>query len=142
MMDQIRLTYQLGLWFNKTLFSYYRSTYKGLLGAVQVHALDELYVGGALRPQEISDHLNVPKQHASKILARLNDLGFVRSEADPSDGRSRVFTLTDSGKALVESHIRESNSHFQHMLDTLDEEARQRLRAALEEAYGILADIK
>ena len=131
-MDQIFSTYQVGLWFNRNLFSFYRSTFKGMLGAVQVQVLSDLFMLGTAHPQEMADRLDVPKQHASKILARLSELGFVDSRPDPSDGRSRLFYLTENGTALVQQHIQESNAHFQEMLDKLGDEDRKALGESLE----------
>ena len=142
MTDHIQAAYQLGLWFNRTLISYYRSTYKGLFGAVQVQALDDLYVLGSVRPQEMADRLDIPKQHASKILSRLCDLSLAESQPDSSDGRSRIFCLTDSGRALVQEHIRQSNENFRKMLETLDGEALGELGTSLEKTLRILTRIK
>lgn len=141
-MDQIQSTYQLGLWFNRHLFSYYRSTFKGMFGAVQVQVLSDLYLLSRVRLQTLADRLDVPKQHASKILARLGDLGFVSSSPDPADGRSRFFTLTQNGTDLVRKHIQESNAHFQKMLEKLDEADRQTLSQSLQTLLGILDKIE
>ena len=141
-MDQVQLAYRVGEWFNRVLFSYYRATFKGNLGAVQVQALSDLYILGSARMQEMADRLDVPKQHASKILARLGETGLVESRPDPDDGRARIFSLTPEGKALVEEHIEKSNSRFREMLATLSEEDRRELGGSMEKLLEIFGRLQ
>ncbi|WFS11357.1 MarR family winged helix-turn-helix transcriptional regulator [Rhodococcus aetherivorans] len=46
---------------------------------------------------EIGRRLGVSKQAAGKTVDRLEQLGYVRREADPSDARAKTVVLTDRG---------------------------------------------
>jgi DNA-binding MarR family transcriptional regulator len=50
---------------------------------------------------ELADHLGVTKQAASKIVAELEDWGYVERRPHATDGRARVLGLTPKGLAYV-----------------------------------------
>ena len=137
-MDKLQLVYRLGLLFDRRVLSFYRNTYKGIVGQVQQQTLSDLYEFHSMRTQEIADRLAIPKQHASKILTRLVELGYVSAAADPEDGRSRLYSLTAGGRNLVEEHIEESNRHFQKLIDNLSEEEQDTLAEAMAEIVSLL----
>lgn len=135
---QTELAYQLGLLFDKKVVAYYRGTYKNLLGQVQVQVLDDLYENRPARPQEIADRLNIPKQHASKILSRLEELELAGAVSDPTDRRSRLYDLTEKGLTLLRSHMVESDRHFETLLAALDKDEQQALQETMETMIGLL----
>lgn len=130
--------YQMGFLFDRKITSYYRNTYKGIMGQVQVQVLNHLYENASVKPQEIADQMDIPKQHASKILSRLETLGYVRCSVDPEDRRARLFTLTDSGRELIREHIAASNAHFEEQLERLTETERRQMADAMETMVTIL----
>ena len=138
-MKNAELAYQVGLLFDKKITAFYRNTYKGILGQVQVQVLNDLYANQHVKPQEIADRMNIPKQHASKILSRLEELGYVQCSRDPEDRRGRLYTLTDSGTELIQAHISASNTHFEELLDRLDETERQQMSSTMETMVALLS---
>jgi DNA-binding MarR family transcriptional regulator len=57
-----------------------------------------------LRPTNVSDVaavLGVTKQAASQVVDAMAAKGWVRREAAPRDGRTRLLVLTDDGEALL-----------------------------------------
>ena len=88
--------------------------------------------------KELAERLNIPKQHASKIAAKLEELGLAGKARDPRDGRSWLFSLTDDGCSFVGEHITQSNKHLVAYLDSLGEKDRQDLLASLETAARIV----
>ncbi len=67
-------------------------------------ALLELERAGddGLRPNVLQDHLLLPQYGLSRLLARLEDAGYVRRTPCSEDGRGQVFAITEAGR-----HIRE-----------------------------------
>ena len=58
---------------------------------------------GPLRVTDLAATVGVGKPTVSRQIALLTDLGLVRKEADPHDGRAHNVTLTDSGTEHVAS---------------------------------------
>lgn len=137
-MKSTELAYELGLLFDKKITSYYRNTYKGVLGQVQVQVLNDLYANRIVKPQDIADRMTIPKQHASKILSRLEALGYVQHSIDPKDRRGRLYTLTKAGTELMQEHISVSNTHFEAMLGQLDNSELQQMSDAMETMVKLL----
>lgn len=130
--------FEVGRFFVSDIYAFYQDTYRGVLGKVQVEALDYLHVRGQASIKELAERLNIPKQHASKIVGKLEELGLARRARDPEDGRSWLFSLTDDGRSFVGEHIAQSNKHLVAYLDSLGEKDRQDLLASLETAARIV----
>lgn len=62
-----------------------------------------LSVDDAVTPGEIAQHTGSPFPTISRALARLEQRGLVRRAAHPTDGRSALISLTESGRAQLES---------------------------------------
>lgn len=121
-MNNSKIAYQLQVLFEKKITKYYRHSYKGLFGKVQIEVLDYLYENKEGRTQEVADALLIPKQHASKIILRFVELGFVDSRPDPFDKRATIFYLTPEGLHLIEEHIKDSDEHFESLIKNLTEQ--------------------
>lgn len=130
--ESAELAYRMGLLFNRKITSFYWRSFKGELGQVQAQALSDLYENQPARTQEIADRLGIPKQHASKILSRLEETGLVESTADPSDKRSHLYVLSEKGSSLVQDHIASSNDHFLKMIESVGDGEQQRFNDAME----------
>ena len=53
------------------------------------------------RMRDLAARADVTLSHLSRIVARLEDRGWVRRRPDPTDGRTTLATLTDDGWAKV-----------------------------------------
>lgn len=62
----------------------------------------------------------------------LVDAGYLTRQADPSDGRQRVLTLTDAGAALVEKTIHDRDDWMLRRLEGLTDAERADLARAVE----------
>ncbi len=74
------------------------------ISVTQCYALEALQ-GGALRLLEIAEALNLEKSSASRMIDSLEDKGYVRRAADPSDGRASVIDITRRGQALHDNIV-------------------------------------
>ena len=139
-MDDILLkaAYEVGHFFVSDIYAYYLDTYKGILGKVQVEVLDYLNVNGQASVMELADKLNISKQHASKILLKLEADHYVKKEQSPKDGRFSFFTLTHEGECFVKEHILKSNSHFLTYISPLNETEKEKVTRALLEVSEII----
>ncbi|MGV9713008.1 MarR family winged helix-turn-helix transcriptional regulator [Gordonia sp. NPDC003424] len=56
-----------------------------------------------MRSRELAESLNADPSTVSRHVSQLVDLGLVRREADPDDGRATLLVVTDVGRAKVEA---------------------------------------
>ncbi len=133
-----KTAYELAVLFDQKITAFYRNSYKGILGRVQIEVLDYLYENKEARIQEIAEALNVVKQHVSKIIFRLKELGLVTGRTDSTDRRASLFCLTEKGRSFVQEHIMSSDWNFERMLEGLGKTDREKLTEAMEVMVAVL----
>lgn len=67
--------------------------------------LAHLNHAGAVSVREIHQRVDMDKSKVSRAATRLENRGLVKKDADNSDGRLIVLSLTDHGQAMVEEII-------------------------------------
>jgi len=132
------LAFQLGQLFDSKVVAFYRNTYKGTFGQVQIQVLSDLSEHQPSKLQDVAERVSISKQHASKILLRFEELGYVIRQEDRTDRRAKLFQLSPSGEKLIREHIDESNRHFEEMLETLDPAEQQEMSEAMKVMIALL----
>jgi DNA-binding MarR family transcriptional regulator len=89
---------------------------------------------GPLTPSELATRERVQRPTATRLVARLEELGVLQRAADPTDRRSSLLSVTPEGHALIEQMRGRKTAYLAHRIDKLDAEER----AALDRAAGIL----
>lgn len=106
--------------------------------------LATVYHYGPVSISQIAEREHVQSPSASKNVAVLERLGFVRRSRDPNDRRSSLISMTERGCDLVDE-IRAAALSFLadrlHELEPGDLEALDRSLAALERLVGSVDDI-
>ena len=117
--------------FERKVVAPYRDTYRGELGQAQVELLELLNLQGPLRQREAAEELRTSKQHVSKMVARLEQMGYVCQGADNADARSHAIALSDAGRAYVDRHIAEGSKRARELLSHLSAAERTELDQAM-----------
>src|SRR5919204_4094119 len=82
------------------------------LSIAKLSALRQLSVAGDSLPLgQLAERLSCVKSNVTQLIDRLEADGFVSREADPSDRRSRLAVITESGKSAYQkgSQIRQQS---------------------------------
>jgi len=79
--------------------------------------INQLGLAGQLSVRQLADVLGITHASVSETRQSLERAGLITAEADPSDGRRRVLTLSPSGKALM--------TQLQPLWETFDDVARE-----------------
>ncbi len=88
-------------------------------------------LGGRARQWELNERLLISQPSLSRMLVRLQDAGYVRREASPSDGREVIVVLTDEGARLQTQIGRRHVRHIAALVDAALTEQEQEELAAL-----------
>lgn len=102
----------------------------GDLSAAQLSTLKMLLDDG-VRVGEIARNLGVRVPSATEQVIKLERAGLVRRAADPDDSRAVRVVLTTEGRDAVESANRRRNAVMAGILETLSDDDRRVLAAAL-----------
>lgn len=127
--------------FEQKIMAPYRDTYRGELGLAQAEVLEELMQTGPIRQQELAERLRTSKQHVSKIVNRLAELGLVELSPDPEDGRSHIVGLSAEGHAFLEQHIQDAAETIEERLSHLAPEEHEELDQAMDTVSRLLAKV-
>jgi len=97
----------------------------------QLAALRTIERHGPMTPSELAAHEKVQPPSVTKIVARLEDLGYVSRAPHDVDRRQVVVTISPAGVVLLEDDRRRRDAFISQRLRTLEPEEVAALRAAL-----------
>lgn len=87
---------------------------------------------------QLRTHAHYDQGHLSRILARLEEGGFVEKRPTPEDGRAKALHLTVKGKRAFKTMDARARRQAEAMIDHLDGAARRRLHSALDAIRALL----
>src|SRR5918911_2877963 len=94
---------------------------------------------GPMTPSELAAHERVQRPTATRVLARLEELGLVERAADPADRRSSLITASAEGRALLRRQRSRKDQFLARRLAALTPDevaALERAAAILERVLG------
>jgi DNA-binding MarR family transcriptional regulator len=89
---------------------------------------------GPLTPSELAARERIQRPTATRVLARLEELGLTVRTPDPQDRRSSLVAVTEAGSALLDELRTRKTAFLAERLDGLDADER----AVLDRAADIL----
>jgi DNA-binding MarR family transcriptional regulator len=103
----------------------------------QLSALATLNREGPMTPGAIAARERVQPPSMTRVIASLADLGLVKREPHPTDGRQVIVTLSPSGTDVVVDEANAREEWLRAQLKRLDDDQMVTLR----EAVGIIESI-
>ena len=94
-------------------------------------ALRTLDSHGPMTPSELAAHEKVQPPSMTRIIAKLDEHGYVARTPDPTDGRQVVVSPTGEGRSLLADDRRRKDRWLSHRMTTLTAADRAALAAAL-----------
>jgi len=85
---------------------------------------------GPMTPSALAEHQHVQPPHMTRMVSALADAGLVRRDADPSDGRQVLVSITPEGESEVRETRRRRDEWLAGRLAALDPEERELLARA------------
>jgi len=71
------------------------------------------------------------KQGGTRLVAKLEEVGYLARRVDPEDGRGFIVGLTDSGREVLREASRRQDAYLARQIEALDPESRATLSAAI-----------
>ncbi len=104
----------------------------GVLSPTLTAALATIENHGPLTPSELAERERVRRPTATRIVARLVDLGLITRTPDPDDGRAFLVSPTADGRALLKRLRGRKNAYLAQRMSKLDPEEVATLERAAE----------
>lgn len=89
-----------------------------------------------VRPSVLADELRIAPRSATEVVDALEDRGWLRRAADPTDRRATMLTLTPRGQDLVARIEDVRRDASEQVLGVLTEEQRRTLHGILSVVVG------
>jgi DNA-binding MarR family transcriptional regulator len=97
-------------------------------------ALATIECHGPMTPSELAARERIQRPTATRVIARLEEMGLLARTADPQDRRSSLVSVTPDAKTLLTEQRTRKTAFLAERLDRLEAEDR----AALERAADVL----
>jgi DNA-binding MarR family transcriptional regulator len=110
------------------------------LSPSQTSALAAVDRHGPLTPSELAACERIQRPTATRVLARLEEAGWVTRAADPEDRRSSLVSITPEGRALLEKLRTRKDAFLAQRLAKLDAEELATLERAADILERVLAE--
>jgi len=100
---------------------------QGLNGA-RIRLLVEIAkAGGSMLPSALAGVIGVTKANISVLLGPLEQLGYIRTQGDPEDGRRRRIVLLPEGEKLLHDVLPGNRAVVAEQMNKLSEEEMKQL---------------
>jgi DNA-binding MarR family transcriptional regulator len=96
----------------------------------QLSALSCLYKCGAMTPGELAGKEGVQPPSMTRVIAALEEMGYVDRRPHPSDGRQAIVEISTTGRAYIRADITAREAWLDARLAQLDDEERAVLAKA------------
>jgi DNA-binding MarR family transcriptional regulator len=94
---------------------------------------------GELRLGELTRLEQIGKSTMTRLVAKLEDEGYIERRVDPNDGRGFLVSLTDHGASVLRTAAARQHAYLARQLDALDVTDREVLVAAAPVLERLLA---
>ncbi|MGQ0837000.1 MarR family winged helix-turn-helix transcriptional regulator [Actinokineospora sp.] len=98
----------------------------------QISALSCLHKCGPLSPGELAAKEGVQPPSMTRVIAALEEIGYLSRSPHPSDGRQAIVALTEAGNSYIEADISAREAWLDKRLAELDDTERATLAQAAE----------
>ena len=98
----------------------------------QIQALRHIGYHKTMSQQELVEDMGVDKAAVTRLVAGLEERGYVIRTADPKDGRAKVIQATEAALQVKDDVIALEEAYYDWLLEGLTVEERQVFCAAME----------
>jgi DNA-binding MarR family transcriptional regulator len=116
--------------------------YKLGLSLSQSSALIDISRFNELRVYELVDLLHLEKSSVSRLISVLEERRLIKVKDNPSDGRSKILTLTEAGRRAVNQINEISNRSLLELFEKLDAKEQKLIAAAFEKIASAVDQIE
>ena len=102
-----------------------RRTQNAQLTPSQIQALRHITYHTVMSQQELVEDMGVDKAAVTRLVAGLEELGYVTRTPDPKDRRAKLIRATESAMQVKDDVIALEEAYYEWLLDGLEPEERE-----------------
>ena len=104
----------------------------------EARVIYELAARNTASASQLTEELSLDPAYLSRMLKAFAGKGFIDVRKDPADGRGRLLSLTEKGRAVAADLADRSRNSIANLIEPLGEAGRLDLTAALRNVTGLL----
>lgn len=124
---QISLIRSFNREYTTTLGLLNRDVFDTTLSFPESRVLLQISESKQITPKEISNRLDLDASYASRLIKKLDKLGYLIITQSPIDARSKIIELSKNGKSTVSELDEDSNVQIQNLISNLDKTQQKQL---------------
>ena len=101
------------------------------LGLSPLFALATIELREPLSASALAQFERLRPSSLTRVIATLEERGFIERERNPDDARQTLLTTTQAGRDIVRAERQRRQEWLAHMIDSLTDEERGQLRTVL-----------
>ena len=98
----------------------------------QIQALRHIGYHKVMSQQELVEDMGVDKAAVTRLVAGLEERGYVIRSADPKDGRAKVLQATEAALQVKDDVIALEEAYYDWLLEGLEPEMRENFTRAMD----------
>ena len=98
----------------------------------QIQALRHIGYHKVMSQQELVEDMGVDKAAVTRLVAGLEERGYVIRTADPKDGRAKVLQATEAALQVKDDVIALEEAYYDWLLEGLEPEMRENFTRAMD----------
>ena len=98
----------------------------------QIQALRHIGYHKVMSQQELVEDMGVDKAAVTRLVAGLEERGYVIRSADPKDGRAKVLQATEAALQVMDDVIALEEAYYDWLLEGLEPEMRENFTRAMD----------
>ena len=102
-----------------------RRTQNAQLTPSQIQALRHITYHTVMSQQELVEDMGVDKAAVTRLVAGLEEMGYVTRTSDPKDRRAKLIRATESAMQVKDDVIALEEAYYEWLLDGLEPEERE-----------------
>lgn len=118
--EDLSLLYDTGNLFREYFIENYYKTYANQMTFLQSRRFDYLINNENVTAKELCEKFELPKQHISNIVKKLENDGFVKKQPG-ADKRYNILIVTEKGRQEYIRHLSESEKYSSNLLDQIED---------------------
>lgn len=103
-----------------------------MVSLTQLSALNTLHHEGPMTPGALAAAERVQPPSMTRVIASLSDLGMIRREPHPTDGRQAIVTLSEAGAEVISDELRARQQWLGDRIAELSDDEVETLRAGVD----------
>ncbi len=109
-----------------------------LVTKTQMDLLMTLYTDGPMNMTQLSEHVGIAPEQATRAITSLRDKGLVHKERSETNRRMVIVTLSEQGVVLLDDYTHTIKMHLEAAFQNLDTEEVSKLASIARDATKIL----